>query len=74
MPDLAPDLLPLQYAQVRRVGGVMHIPRSEYYSRSLKGKVQMWQQSWTCATNIKETHPLLVRVQNSLHGSHLPRL
>lgn len=57
-------ILPLQYAAIRRVSGVMHIVGKEYFSRSTKGKVEVWRQSWMCATDLEHAHQLLDRVEN----------
>lgn len=56
-------ILPLQYAQVRRMEGVMHITGKEHYGRGSKGRVEVWRQSWMCAHDPQEAQALLHRVK-----------
>jgi hypothetical protein len=58
-------ILPLQYAQIRRIQGVIHIVGKEYYGRRTKSKVVVWRQSWMCTNEPQEAHKLLSRVQAS---------
>lgn len=55
-------LVPLHYARVRRIDGVMHLAGTELVSRSTKGAPARWPQSWLCALDPVGARPLLERV------------
>lgn len=56
-------ILPLQFAQIRRIQGVMHLAGKEYYGRGPKSRVQVWGQSWMCCHDIADAQQLLAKVQ-----------
>lgn len=61
-PDGQDLILPLQYAQIRRIQGVIHIVGREYYGRRTKSKVLIWKQSWMCTNEPQEARKLFQKV------------
>lgn len=62
-PDKADLILPLQYARILRMDGVVHIAGVEYYLRGRKGTPERWKQSWLCAHDPLEALPILDRIK-----------
>lgn len=56
-------ILPLHYAKIARIDGVMHIAGIEYYLRGRKGSPERWKQSWLCAHRPEDAWPILERVR-----------
>lgn len=56
-------ILPLQFAQILRIQGVMHLTGKEYFGRGLKSKVQVWNQSWMCCHDPLDAQHLIAKVQ-----------
>lgn len=56
-------ILPLYYARLARIDGVMHLAGQERIGRSnTKASTQRVNQSWLCAVNPADALPLLERV------------
>lgn len=62
-PDRNDLILPLQYARILRIEGVMHIAGVEYYLRGRKGSPERWKQSWLCAHDPNDAFPILDRIK-----------
>lgn len=62
-PDHSDLILPLQYAHIKRIEGVMHIVGVEYYLRGRKGTPERWKQSWLCAFEPSDATPFLDKLR-----------
>lgn len=56
-------ILPLHYAKILRVDGVMHICGIEYYLRGRKGSPERWKQSWLCTRKPEDALAILDKVR-----------
>lgn len=65
-PDGDDLILPLQFAKIARVEGVMHITGIEYYLRGRKGSPERWKQSWLCASQAEDATPFLDRIHTPI--------
>lgn len=65
-----PDLLvPLLWAKVRRIDGVLHLAgREECGRRNTKAKSELRHQSWLCAINAEDAEPLIARIRLNTFG------